>query len=124
MYGTTYLGGSQGSGTVYELQPSNGGWTAAELHGFTGDGGPLGSVAFDAAGNLYGTSETTTGLGVVFKLTPSQGGWNYAELHDFAGQSDGFFPFGNVVIGADGTLYGTASHGGTNSVGVVWEITP
>jgi hypothetical protein len=37
--------------------------------------------------------------------------------------SDGALPISNVVLDAAGNLYGTASVGGANGYGVVWEIT-
>ena len=76
LYGTTYYGGSSGVGTVFELMPSNGAWTYALLHDFTGgaDGGfPASNIVFDASGNMYGTaSGGGTGFGVVFEITPSR----------------------------------------------------
>jgi uncharacterized repeat protein (TIGR03803 family) len=36
LYGTSYAGGAQGNGTVYQLTPSNGGWIESILHSFTG----------------------------------------------------------------------------------------
>ncbi|MGB8771577.1 MAG: choice-of-anchor tandem repeat GloVer-containing protein, partial [Candidatus Korobacteraceae bacterium] len=73
------------------------------------------------------------GYGSVFKLSPSANGWIYNDLYDFTGGSDGANPVSNVVIDAQGNLYGTASNGGDNSkcvreynrgCGTVWEITP
>jgi uncharacterized repeat protein (TIGR03803 family) len=62
LYGTTTRGGAFGFGTVFELSPSPGGtWTYTVLYSFTGttDGAfPFGGVIFDAAGNLYGTTDT------------------------------------------------------------------
>ena len=63
-YGTTYQGGTSGSGTVFELSPNGtGGWNETVLHSFNGglnigpDGaGPSGPVIFDRVGNLYGTT--------------------------------------------------------------------
>ena len=55
LYGTTKSGGMYGHGTVYELTPSEGGWTETVLYSFTGgqDGdSPYGGVIFDPAGNL------------------------------------------------------------------------
>ena len=79
----------------------------------------------DAAGNLYGVTydDGASGNGLVFKLTPSPNGWIYTDLHDFTG-FDGRCPYGNVVIDAQGNLYGTAQGGGQHDYGVVWEITP
>jgi uncharacterized repeat protein (TIGR03803 family) len=94
---------------------------------FSGSGGPVGgSLAMDAAGNIYGTTfaDGANNLGNVFKLTPSNGSWAYTSLHDFAGGEDGSYPYGGVSIDANGNLYGTTSAGGSQGLGVVWEITP
>jgi uncharacterized repeat protein (TIGR03803 family) len=80
----------------------------------------------DTAGNLYGTTveDGTYGEGTVFELTPSGNSWIYTDLHDFTGGSDGADPFGGVILGANGNLYGTTEDGGANGDGVVFEITP
>ena len=65
IYSTTDDGGnnscSRGCGTVFKLTPSAGGqWTESILHFFTGgsDGSkPIGTMAIDGAGNLYGVSQ-------------------------------------------------------------------
>jgi uncharacterized repeat protein (TIGR03803 family) len=131
LYGTTVFGGSGGGGTVYEVQPSNGSWTATVLYGFSGYEGPMDKLVMDSQGNLYGTS-TLTGddaKGEVFKLAPSNGGWAFTELYAFTGGSDGYFPSGNVILDASGNLYGTTGAGGSGAgcgggCGVVFEIAP
>jgi uncharacterized repeat protein (TIGR03803 family) len=88
LYGTTSAGGN-GYGTVFELSPSAGGWTETTLYSFTdGDDGanPIGGVAIDPQGNLYGTaSQGGTGAGTVWELSPSSGGWMFALVHSFSG---------------------------------------
>jgi len=128
LYGTT--SGFQGSGTVFELSPSNGGWTFDVIYTFT-SGGSWAGVTMDAAGNLYGTGGVGAyGHGAVFKLTRSGSSWTYSSLHDFTGGSDGGGPVGGVAFDAHGNLYGTTANGGNLSdcdgsgCGVVWEITP
>jgi len=132
-YGST-SNGPGNSGTIFELSPSNGAWTYTVLYQLPSkyDGGPAAPLTMDAAGNLYGTINGACGgggcSGAVFKLTPGSGGWTFASLHDFTNGSDGGHPLSNVVIDANGNLYGTASEGGTgcsgNGCGVVWKITP
>jgi uncharacterized repeat protein (TIGR03803 family) len=80
----------------------------------------------DGAGNFYCTTRCDGyGYGSVFKLTPTpQPPWTYTSLHDFTGGSDGKYPISNVVLDSSGNLYGTASAGGSQGYGVVWEITP
>ena len=126
LYGTTNAGGQYGGGTVFEVSPSNGGWTSSILYNFSGSLGSYADLVLDAAGNLYGTTvqDGAYGQGNVFKLTPSNGQWIYTSLHDFTGGADGGAPYGQVTLDANGNLYGTATVGGANNKGVVWEMTP
>ena len=66
--------------------------------------------------------------GTVFKLTPYSGGYYQTVLYRFSGGADGAIPYGNLIMDANGNLYGTASAGGAGSActggcGVVFEIT-
>ena len=136
IYGGTTMGGVHGGGTVFELTPSNGGWTYNVLYSLTGipnaDLGPMGILAIDTGGNLYGCtgSEGVYSLGNVFKLSLSGGSWTYTDLHDFAGgPTDGHSPADGPSVDASGNLYGTTSEGGSNNncpggCGTIWEITP
>lgn len=142
LYGTTYHGGSFGSGAVYKLAPvSGGGWQESVLYSFTdgADGGtPYAGLVLDSAGNLYGTTFqggvaggcTGTGCGVVFKLAPiSGGGWQESVLYTFSGGKDGSHPRAGLIFDSAGNLYGTASEGGsfTNCLtgcGVAFKLTP
>jgi uncharacterized repeat protein (TIGR03803 family) len=126
LYGATYSGGSGFGGAVFELTPSMGHWTISVLYGLSGVAGPFGNLAMDTAGNLYGTTyeDGANFYGNVFKLTPApQPPWTYTSLHDFTGGNDGANPESNVLVDANGNLYGTTYAGG-QGVGVVWEITP
>jgi uncharacterized repeat protein (TIGR03803 family) len=104
------------------------------LHNFAvtgGDGaGIADGVAFDAQGNIYGT---TFGGGVynygsVFELSPnSDGTWTEAILHSFAnGDVDGYQPHGGLLVDALGNLYGTTITGGSGHLrgGTVFEMSP
>jgi len=102
LYGTTYQGGSSGLGSVFELKLSGGVWTETLLYSFAGgttDGEyPVYSpLVFDAAGNLYGTTEyggSSCNCGTVFELTKSGSTWKETILHAFlgSGQKDGYLP--------------------------------
>jgi uncharacterized repeat protein (TIGR03803 family) len=105
---------------------------------------PRAGLAFDAKGNLYGTSyyggESNTcvagsGCGTVFELTPKAGGgWTETTLHSFNfNGTDGYYPAASVVVDASGNVYGTTFNGGTGGCtegglpigcGVVFELTP
>lgn len=130
-YGTTYLGGSNGGGTVFELVRGNGGWSFVTLYSFTAPAcGPLAGLAMDAAGNLYGTTwcDGVNQAGSVFELSLVNGSWKYTSLHDFD-ISDGYQPRSSVVLDKSGNLYGTVYYGGLAGgcgglgCGVVWKIT-
>src|SRR6202044_3321622 len=57
LYGTTFDGGDNGGGTVYELSPSDEGWSFTTLYSFTGGyGGPYNKLTL-VNGNLYGFTE-------------------------------------------------------------------
>ena len=135
LYGTTQVGGANGEGTVFQLTPTGDGrWKHTILYDFPefrNGGGPVSTLAFDKAGNLYGTAAGGTGpcsggCGVVYKLAPgSNGKWTYSVLHRFTDKGDGAEPNGAVVFDKTGThLYGTAIFGGTYNQGVAYEITP
>jgi uncharacterized repeat protein (TIGR03803 family) len=139
LYGTTELGGTNNQGTVFEITPNaNGTWTETVLYNFTGgsDGGqPYGSLAFDTAGNLYGTTNfggsanCNMGCGTVFELTPGSSGWTETVIYSFTGGSDGREPSARVRLDAAGNLYGTTLAGGnigsscSTGCGTVFKLT-
>jgi uncharacterized repeat protein (TIGR03803 family) len=86
LYGTTYAGGANGYGTVFEMSPqTGGGWIESVVHSFnlssTDGADPSASLILDASGNLYGTtayggahSGSTSGTtgGTVFEIVSSK----------------------------------------------------
>jgi len=106
--------------------------TYSVIHNFTGgrDGAvPFSGVTIDAAGNLYGTTEEGgsgfrgSGFGAIYELKPRNGVYTLNPLYEFAGGADGANPYGRVVFGPDGVLYGTTLEGGNNN-GVVFKLQP
>ena len=121
-YGTTWSGGVNGSGTVFEIARSG---TLATLYSFDGtDGaGPVAGLVQGSDGNFYGTTQVggTNGSGTVFKITPSGA---LTTLHSFDG-ADGSNPAAVLMQASDGNLYGTTEAGGANgNYGTVFKITP
>jgi uncharacterized repeat protein (TIGR03803 family) len=127
---------------VYELSPPAApatAWTYTTLRKFTSqDGGldPIGGLAIDGSGHLYGTS-TTGGIdmkagcpvstcGLVFELEKSTSGtWEEHVLYNFTGENgDGASPHAGVIF-RGGTLYGTTINGGNGAGnGTVFELAP
>jgi hypothetical protein len=134
LYGTTAYGGgagacNRGCGTVFELTHSGSGWTETILHSFAGgDDGyfPIGGLAFDRFGNVYGTTAGggSGGGGTVFTLTPSSGGWTFHMIFPLVGQQceEPPGPYDTLAIDGSGSLYGTTLCDGGG--GSVFKLTP
>jgi uncharacterized repeat protein (TIGR03803 family) len=148
LYGMTQTGGTSGAcqggcGTIFELLPQNGNWSEKVLYNFCSLDGcadglypARGPLVMDAAGNLYGTTDSggsshncDGGCGVVFKLDTAG---NETVLHSFTGAADGASPYTGLTIDAAGNLYGTDLEGGDlkcpdvdgYGCGVVFKIAP
>lgn len=132
-YGTTALGGTNGDGTFFVMNPSG---QFAVLHQFTGatDGFVPNAVIQGNDGNFYGTTRaggSNGDNGIVFQVTP-QG--QFTTLYSFCALSncaDGQQPEQGLTLGSDGNLYGTTDSGGANQncglgqgCGTVFQITP
>ena len=123
LYGTTYLGGTYGNGSVYQLSPSGSDWKYSSLYSFKflpdGAGPAFGTLAIGPNGALFGTTEGGGFFGTTFEIcscrTPE------LEVHKFGFGTDGAQPIGGVVFDAAGNFYGTTSLGGAYGNGTVFE---
>ena len=125
LYGTTWEGGgasgdgNTGYGIVYKVSTTTGKETI--LHTFTAntqppyDGlEPLGGLAFDKEGNLYGTTPSGglydgTGYGTIYEITKKGA---EGVLYAFQGGTDGANPeYVTPVFDKEGNLYGTTLGG-------------
>lgn len=145
-YGTTALGGANGSGVIFELVKGTSGYNYQVLHSFCAQTGctdgydPVAGLVIDTAGNLYGTTKFggAQNGGTVFELLHKG---KFKVLHSFCAQgaacADGSEPYydGLTYQGAQNgkpyngksPLYGTTIYGGENNdgfAGVVYEIKP
>ena len=127
LYGTTYYGGTNDTGTVFKITSSG---AESVLYSFgpnTGSDGqyPAGSLIMDASGNLYGATQDggKNGTGTVFKIIPSGA---ESVLYSFGPSpgADGKTPTAGLVMDASGNLYGTTQFGSTSDSGTVFQITP
>ncbi|MGA2370792.1 MAG: choice-of-anchor tandem repeat GloVer-containing protein [Candidatus Korobacteraceae bacterium] len=132
-YGTTSSGALGEAGTVFSVRPRPTAcasticaWMDNTVHQFgTGNDGiqPLGSVVFDAAGKMSGTTFLggASGMGTVFEAMPS-GTENV--IYNFAGGSDGANPVAGLTFDSAGNLYGTTYGGGANGWGTIFKLSP
>ncbi len=105
LYGTQG-GGAYGQGAVFELSPSNGGWTKTVLYNFTGgnDGEAPQALVFRSDGNLYGVAEGGVyGSGLIFQLVRSENGWTQNILYQPSDDRDALYGF--LVQDGSGNLY-------------------
>jgi len=129
IFGTTYYGGVNGLGAVYQLAPRpTGEWRERVLYSFAGGGdgnSPISQMNFDSVGNLYGTtSEGGLGSGTIFKLTRGQdGSWVESLPHLFQGPPDAAFPYSGMS-NRGGSFYGATTHGGDDDEGAIYKFTP
>lgn len=140
LYGTTFQGGANGGGTVFEL---NNAGQETVLYSFCSEGGanctdgadPEAGLAWDAAGNLYGTTviggkpkhhNCSPDCGTVFKLDNTG---TETVLYSFCSEggencTDGYLSDAGLIRDAAGNLYGTTKNGGGYSGGVVFRLAP
>ncbi len=123
LYGTTYLGGSNNAGTVFELDATG---RETVLYTFTGgsDGAlPGAGLVRDKAGNFYSTTASggSSGHGAVFRLDTTG---KQTVLYSFTGGSDGGTPYAGLVQDKAGSFYGTTFEGGQGPYyyGVVFKV--
>jgi uncharacterized repeat protein (TIGR03803 family) len=109
-YGTTAFGGDYELGSVFKITSK---YALATLYSFCGDSSicstngryPRAGLV-EADGKLYGTTAGGTGsTGTVFSVTPEG---SATPLYNFVG-SDGEDPEAPLVLGTNGSLYGTTS---------------
>jgi uncharacterized repeat protein (TIGR03803 family) len=127
LYGTTWVGGIyRVEGTVFELNRRKKEHVVYNFKGEDGDGDrPDAGIVLDAKGNLYGTTEEggNSNVGVIFEISKDG---EEKILHEFCSRKncdDGAYP-SNLIMDAQGNLYGTAYGGGAHKNGVIFKITP
>ena len=122
-YGTTLNGGTNGDGTVFQINPAG---TYTNLYTFgsspTDGQNPQAGLVQGNDGNFYGTTYAggTDNGGTVFRINPSG---TYTTVYRFGSSpTDGLYPEAGLVQGSDGNFYGTTLNGGTNGYGTVFRI--
>jgi len=132
--------GKYGNGAITEIVRGSRAWTATVLYSFCpkapcvdGDA-PYAGLTWDAAGNLYGTTEFggkgSPDYGTAFDLKPKPDGtWQHILLHSFPSfPGDGEVVYAGLVLDGAGNLYGATNSGGghlcgqTSTCGTVFKL--
>jgi uncharacterized repeat protein (TIGR03803 family) len=133
LYGTANSGGTNGSGTLYSINYTNGAFTLIFIFpvNTSGTGNSFGAspngglVISNNGAVLYGTTYYGGGAdnGVIFSMKTNGNATNV--LHSFSAESNGSNPDGaNPAAGlllSGSVLYGTTFNGGTAGNGVVFS---
>lgn len=124
LYGTSYFGGTSGSGTVYSVTRSG---AEKVIYSFSGEGYdgslfPSGGV-INVNGTLYGTTfyGGAQNAGIVFSMSTS-GTMNVLYNFDTP-EGGGSADANGSLIDVNGVLYGTTGSGGAYQKGTVFSIT-
>lgn len=123
LYGTTYLGGEHGAGTVFRVTLAG---SYSVIYSFDDERRspklPYTGLVQGPDGYLYGT--TLRGgqpdKGTIYRIATD--GTAFTVLHEFDG-ANGENPEGTLVVGDDGALYGTTLQGGEDNRGTIYRIT-
>jgi uncharacterized repeat protein (TIGR03803 family) len=129
IYGTAVDGGTNGWGSIYEMSRSG---TLKPLYSFKGgvDGGsPYAALARGTNGLFYGMAQVggSNDYGTIFEVTSNGSFTSLYSFHALRGgnltNADGATPRYALTLGTNGNFYGTATQGGTNGQGTVFEVT-
>ena len=128
-YGTASSGGANNKGTVFKMTVNGTTGTLTTLASFTGANGwkPTCGLVLANDGNFYGTAQqggdltanSGFGWGTVFKMTPTTFALTAVVVFN---NTNGSFPYGGLVKGTDGNLYGTTDNGGAFNSGTVFKF--
>ncbi len=125
LFGTAANGGNDDAGVIYKIDTNGNNFAVIHhLDGGNDGGNPYGRLVQGPDTILYGVARNNgaNGFGTVFSIDP--GGATYTVLHVFGTTSDdGSNPYGGLLIGSDGMLYGTTekAHNGSG-FGTVFRL--
>ena len=139
LFGTTQFGGGGGHGTVFRIGTKGTDFVELYRFGILPDDpqSPQAPLLVGQDGALYGTTTAGgasvigggSGYGTVFKISAE--GLNERVLHSFRPSGgEGQRPYGGLVQGNDGALYGTTQEGGefanssSSGYGIVFKLNP
>ena len=126
LYGTTFSGGADFSGTIFSYDPATGSEDVVHDFGMTFNDGthPHGSL-ISVGGRLYGMTQDGGDYylqsfnGTVFEFDPLSG--SETVLHSFGGPGDGEVAVGSLYFD-NGVFYGMTQYGGATDSGIIFSL--
>ncbi|HTA83604.1 MAG TPA: choice-of-anchor tandem repeat GloVer-containing protein [Bacteroidia bacterium] len=122
LYGMTDYDNGSGYGTIFRTDTLGNVFVLHVFDDLSEGGSPEGSLIQAPDSLLYGMTYQggTNGAGTIFKCTTSG---LLTTLYSFTGTSDGGNPYGSLIIGKDGNLYGMNYQGGVGGAGTIFKCT-
>jgi len=151
IYGTTSKGGRANVGTAFELiKPVKGAWTLSTLTSICSPDdciantprsglsypGQSSGAAYDGSSPLFGVADAGSmsgkckpHCGTVFEITKSGSQWSMKTIYEFCAVdinncSDGFNPFGDMLVNSTSNVIIGTALAGAGGVGAVYQLTP
>jgi uncharacterized repeat protein (TIGR03803 family) len=131
LYGTTYIGGADNDGTVFEITASGHAFSTIATFDGTDGSAPQAPMYLDGSGNLFGTTwgqgPDYTGsagdYGVVYEVPASahSASTNPTVLQALD-PTVGYHSTSPLTADSAGNLYGTTTTGGANSDGTLFKL--
>jgi len=119
LYGTTFIGGQFGEGSVFRVNTNGAAFT--NIYSFSGGAnGANPEAGLVLSGNtLYGTTANggNSGWGTVFKVNTNGSGFSSCLFN----YTDGANPQAGLLLSGN-TLYGTTTNGGADGYGAVFQV--
>jgi len=124
VWGSTEVGGTGNSGTVFKFDPATRVFTTIHSFNLGGNGGfPRSGLVDGDDGFLWGTASSSPG-GVIYRVNKSTSTLGVAYAFPSSPNTEGTSPEGDLVLDGAGNLWGTTRTGGTSGNGVLYKFVP
>ena len=122
LYGTTQYGGTNGSGTIFQVNSASALLGIYSFNAATDGTTPFAGLTQGPDGNFYGTAFQGGAFdnGTVFKVSAAGVFTNFISLNI----TNGDLPYAGLTLGLDGNFFGATYQGGASGRGTVFKMTP